>query len=431
MGKNLSEALKIYGPIALLAVILTFVALRFVAPAPPTSIVFAAGSPEGQYYRMAQNYAEALSVHGIQVEILETEGTLENYQHLLDRTADLALLQGGLANITETSSLRSLGGVFPEPFWMFSRAGADYSGFADLKTSLIAAGSPQSGTRAQLNWLKKEWGGDWSQAEFLPLSGLEALKAVKDGTAQLAVFSASIEASYIGKALTDPALTLVAPENIPGLAMRNQALMPLTLHRGVVDLDNGQPAQDTELLVSVAQLGVHEALHPAIQSVLLEAGERLHAGGTLISRAGSFPNMTKTDLPLSDEARRYARNGPTFLRKYFSFGWANFLERAWVFLIPLIAFLIPLVQMAPPLYRWRTRRKIYLWYHDLHALEQRGFSARTQQAQEDTLKDIQKLQMEVGLLDVPVSYNDELYRLRSHINFVEALISRRRLNIKD
>ena len=44
-----------------------------------------------------------------------------------------------------------------------------------------------------------------------------------------------------------------------------------------------------------------------------------------------------------------------------------------------------------------------------------------------SLADIQAMQHEVGQVDVPVSYNDELYHLRSHINFVEALIARQAL----
>jgi uncharacterized protein len=208
------------------------------------------------------------------------------------------------------------------------------------------------------------------------------------------------------------------------LSMRDDALAPLTLFDGVVDMDRDIPSGDVQLISAIAQLGVDKDLHPALQSVLLEAAEEIHSGGSILTRAKTFPDETRTDLPLSDEARRYYRNGPTFLRRYFSFGWANFLERAWVFLIPLVALMIPLVQMAPPVYRWRIRRKIYVWYNDLHDLERRGVEAESEETRAAVLSEIQALQYEVGQVDVPVSYNDELYHLRSHINFVEALIAR-------
>ena len=38
---------------------------------------------------------------------------------------------------------------------------------------------------------------------------------------------------------------------------------------------------------------------------------------------------------------------------------------------------IPLVRAAPPIYRWRIRRKIYVWYKDLRELETAGRNAET------------------------------------------------------
>ena len=217
---------------------------------------------------------------------------------------------------------------------------------------------------------------------------------------------------------------LIGVRRANGLAMRDPALAKVTLYEGVVDMDRNIPGNDVSLIAAIAQLGVREDLHPALQAVLLEAAEPIHDVGTMITTGGTYPDPNQTDLALSSEARRYYKKGPTFLRRYFSFGWANFLERAWVFLIPLITLMIPLVQMAPPVYRWRIRRKIYVWYNDLHELERRGFDAKDDAERRSVLFDIQAMQHEVGQVDVPVSYNDELYHLRSHINFVEALIAR-------
>jgi hypothetical protein len=315
--------------------------------------------------------------------------------------------------------------MFAEPFWIFTRSDPDAPSamdFGDLEAVRIAGGAVGSGTRAMTERLQAEWGGDW--LDIVPLSGTDAVDALLSGEVGAAVFTASVDARYVRELLTRPDVRLIGVRRAKGLSMRDDALAPLTLYDGVVDLDRDIPAGDVELISAIAQLGVDKDLHPALQSVLLEAAEEIHSGGSILTRAKSFPDETRTDLPLSDEARRYYRNGPTFLRRYFTFAWANFLERAWVFLIPLVALLIPLVQMAPPVYRWRIRRKIYVWYNDLHELERRGFDAKTDEDRNTVLSEIQALQHEVGQVDVPVSYNDELYHLRSHINFVEALIAR-------
>ncbi|MEM7327255.1 MAG: TAXI family TRAP transporter solute-binding subunit [Pseudomonadota bacterium] len=418
----MKDALKVYGPLAAVILVLLIITMRFVAPPPPMELRFAAGGVDGQYYALAQRYADALAVHGIEVDVLETAGTVENYQRLADGTADVALLQGGIAGSVESAVVESLGGVLAEPYWIFVRADSGAADFGDLSAGAIAAGPVGSGTRAMTERLQTEWGGQWAPLD--PRSGGAAASAVIAGDVDASVFTASVDASYVQRLLRDPAIRLIGVRRAQGLAMRDPALAPVTLYEGVVDMDRNIPAADTSLIAAIAQLGVRQDLHPALQAVLLETAEPLHDVGTMITPGGTYPDANQTDLPLSSEARRFYRKGPTFLRRYFSFGWANFLERAWVFLIPLITLSIPLVQMAPPVYRWRIRRKIYVWYNDLHDLERRGFDAADDATRQQVLSDIQALQNEVGRVEVPVSYNDELYHLRSHINFVEALIAR-------
>ena len=418
----MKDALKVYGPLAVVILILLIVTMRYIAPPPPMELRFAAGGIDGQYYTLAQKYSDALSDHGIDVEILETAGTVENFSLLESGDADVALLQGGIASDLDHTRAQSLGGVLAEPFWIFVARGSSAAGFGDLHEMSVAAGPAGSGTRAMTERLQREWGGDW--APLSPLSGNAAATALMASDIDAAVFTAAVDASYVQRLLRSPEIRLIGVRRAPGLAMRDAALAPVTLYEGVVDMDRNIPAADVSLIAAIAQLGVREDLHPALQAVLLEAAEPIHDSGTMISPGGTYPDATQTDLVLSAEARRFYRKGPTFLRRYFSFGWANFLERAWVFLIPLITLMIPLVQMAPPVYRWRIRRKIYVWYNDLRELERRGVQAENHAAREDVLSEIQALQHEVGQVDVPVSYNDELYHLRSHINFVEALVAR-------
>lgn len=419
----MKDALKVYGPLAAILLILLIITMRLIAPPPPMELRFAAGGADGQYYALAQRYAEALEQHGITVEVLETAGTVANYSLLEAGDADVALLQGGIASASNRDLVDSLGGVLAEPFWIFVGADSPATDFGDLHDLNTAAGPVGSGTRAMAERLREEWGGTWGPLSNL--SGDAAASALIAGEIDAAVYTASVNAGYVQRLLRAPNVRLIGVRRANGLAMRDAALAPVTLFEGVVDMDRNIPGQDVSLIAAIAQLGVRKDLHPALQAVLLESAEPIHGEGTMITPGGSFPDATRTDLPLSSEARRYYRKGPTFLRRYFSFGWANFLERAWVFLIPLITLMIPLVQMAPPVYRWRIRRKIYVWYNDLHELERRGFDATDDKTRHDVLAEIQALQVEVGQVDVPVSYNDELYHLRSHINFVEALIARR------
>ena len=115
---------------------------------------------------------------------------------------------------------------------------------------------------------------------------------------------------------------------------------------------------------------------------------------------------------------------PSFLRRIFPYSVANFLERAWVLAIPLITLIIPLIRAAPPLYRWRIRRKIYVWYNDLRELEAAGRAADNAVERTEVRAKLADLQAETSKVEVPVSYTDDLYRLRAHIRFVAEIIDK-------
>ena len=126
--------------------------------------------------------------------------------------------------------------------------------------------------------------------------------------------------------------------------------------------------------------------------------------------------------PTASFPTRTGPNGPSFLRRYFSFDVANFLDRAWILAIPLLTLLFPLVRVAPPIYRWRVRRKIYIWYKDLRELEARGRSMPSKEERVEITDALEDLQVEIGEMDVPLSYTDDLYRLRNHVEFVKHLV---------
>jgi hypothetical protein len=63
----------------------------------------------------------------------------------------------------------------------------------------------------------------------------------------------------------------------------------VTLYRGVIDLAEILPKDDVTLIAPAAQIAVRDDLHPAIQSLLIEAAFRDHGGGSLLADPGRFP----------------------------------------------------------------------------------------------------------------------------------------------
>lgn len=413
---------KIYGPLLVVALIGFVWALSAMDPAPPGTIRFAAGAPGGAYHAYAERYERLLEEQGIEVELVDTAGSIENLRMLEAGEVDVAIVQGGLATRDDAEILRSAGGIFEEPFWVFVRADHPAASFDDLRQARLSIGVEGSGTRALALALQQQYGGVWPEASRQAMGSTDSQAALLAGDLDAVAFAASPEAAYIQALMRSPEVRLMPFERAEALARREEALSAVTLIRGVIDVGGDIPAEDVPLVAAIAQLTVHGEIHPAIEALLLDSAVLIHAEPSVFTKGGQFPNMTHVDLPVSKQVARYYQDGPSFLRRYFPFSVANFLDRAWVLAIPLLTLAFPLVRAAPPLYRWRVRRKIYVWYKDLRELEAQGRALPRGASRIAIEKQLERLQVEVGKLEVPLSYTDDLYRLRSHIEFVKQLL---------
>ena len=69
-----------------------------------------------------------------------------------------------------------------------------------------------------------------------------------------------------------------------------------------------------------------------------------------------FPNTEPVDLPVSADANRHHRFGPSLLNRALPFWAATLVERPIVIVVPLLVVLVPLINLLPQLVRWRFDR---------------------------------------------------------------------------
>ena len=141
--------MKIFTPAILLTLIGFVIAFQFVGPAPPREITMATGSAGGAYASYGEAYAKILARDGIILKLVNTSGSIENLQLLNKKSSnvELAFVQGGLANSTNSDSLMTLGSLFFEPFWIFYREGIQPRRLNDLQGLRVAVGAEGSGTK--------------------------------------------------------------------------------------------------------------------------------------------------------------------------------------------------------------------------------------------------------------------------------------------
>lgn len=64
-------------------------------PPPPKKIRLATGEAGGAYAAFGRQYAELLRKNGLEVELIESAGGIDNFSCLSDGQADLAFVQSG------------------------------------------------------------------------------------------------------------------------------------------------------------------------------------------------------------------------------------------------------------------------------------------------------------------------------------------------
>ncbi|HET7776228.1 MAG TPA: C4-dicarboxylate ABC transporter substrate-binding protein, partial [Azospira sp.] len=116
--------------------------------------------------------------------------------------------------------------------------------------------------------------------------------------------------------------------------------------------------------------------------------------------------------------------GPPFLQRYLPFWAAILVDRLVVLLLPVFALLLPLLKVAPSIYSWRVRSKIFRCYGDLKFLENEIKENYDGSRKLEYLDRLDRIEEEAYRRNIPLAYSDLLYTLREHIELVRHTLDR-------
>ncbi len=418
-----------WGPALAVAFAGLLAAPWLMGPACPRHVVIATGGEDGAYFRFAQQYKEILARDGIELEIRSTAGTVENISLLADDASGvtLALAQGGVATEEDLQNdeINSLASLYQEPVWIFYRGNEPINQLSQLSGKKVALGANGSGTQAIAKTLLKLNRTEVDQtAPYSRLSGGSAADSLLKGEIDAAVLVISPGSPLVKKLMASENVQLFDFRRAEAYCRIEPTLSRVILAEGMLDFEQNRPAADVNLLAPTANLIACSDMHPALVPLLLQAATEVHRSGSVIDAPDQFPSARHVDFTLNSDARRFLDKGPSIAHRYLPFWLAVFLDRSKILLLPLCTLLLPLLKAAPPIYRWRIRSKIYRWYTVLRDIEQR---MKDEKVDLDIAKQIERLtQMESELADVtvPLSYMEEFYNLRLHVEHVRKLLER-------
>ena len=421
---SLRDLVLTAGPFVAIALALLVAAYFVLDPAPPGRVVLATG-PEGTAYaEFGKRYAGELARYGIEVVQRPSMGARDNLRLLRDakEQVDLAFVQGGSAEEDQADAgLVSLGSVNYEPVWIFRR-GKPLERLADLRGQRVNTGVRGSGTPGITRRLLEANLVDREELQRESLAETPAVMALLEGKLDAAVLVSPPESPMVQMLLQTPGIHLHEYAHAEAYARRFPYLVAVVLPRGVVDLSRDVPREDVTLIATTTSLVSREDTHPALMQLAVQAAARIHGGPGWVARAGEFPNARAGEYPLAKEAQRFYQGGPPLLQRYLPFWLANLVDRMWVALFSIVAVLIPLSRLLPPLYEFRVRSRVFRWYRNLRQIE--ADLQEREASREDLLAALDKLERRAFAVTVPLSYADELYALRQHIDLVRARLQK-------
>jgi len=420
------------GPFVVIAICLLWLAYWWLDPSPPKRITLATGPSQSAYAEFGARYAKALAVNGIEVVLIPTEGSSANLQLLREGRVDLGFVQGGSAvqDPDNPPELVSLGQLFVEPVWLFYREASAkkvnpagrLGALSELQHMRVNMGPAGTGVPNLMATLLEANRVDSKSLQLSQLEATPATVALLEGKLDAVAFASAPESLIVQMLLQTPGIRLMDFAQNEAYSRRLPFLTPVVLPRGVVDLAGDQPTQDTRLIATTTAMLAHTRVHPALLQLVSQTTLPLHGSAGWFNRAKEFPKATSAEFELAPEAERTLRAGVPALQRYLPFYWANLVERMWLALGIIVAVLLPLGRIAPPLYEFRVRSRVFRWYGQLRELEDRWVADPS--LGPALLKELQTLEEHVEKIVVPLSYTDELYSLRNHIEMVRQKLLR-------
>lgn len=389
---------------------------------PPAVLMLAAGPSGGAYNQLASRYRAILARDGIRLEIVDTAGSAENARLIETQQVDAAFLQGGIR--VQGTSTEAIGAIFFEPMVFLTQRSADVPANPALWSGLrISSGQSGSGTAAAFNDFQAAVELHPSANQHLNLSYSDAVTALIQGTIDIAVFVAPVDAPYLVAAFADPRIRLVPLDYSEAISRRLHYANTVSVPTGAISLDPVVPPQPRQLLALEARLAINDSLHPALVNRLTMAAIELHSSRDIITDYGQFPSVEGNGLAVNNAARQLILNGPSTWHDWLPYWMAAQVNRLFLLMLPILFLLLPMLRAVPSLYAFVMRWRVLQHYPEIKKIEQELADDCDGEVLAEMDLKLVDLDARLALVRLPPLYRQTAYNARIHIDLVRRRIS--------
>ena len=395
---------------------LVWLGMAYLIPAPPSEIVIGT-SPTGEHYHnLGTRYQGILAAADMKVKLRTTNGAKENLGLLNDPDSgiQIAFMQGGISNGSLAPGLMSLGRIDHQIFWLFYPTGETLTDLAQLKGKRIGLGAEGSGDRAVCEKILAVAGITYDNTTLVTVAPENVINNLDGGAIDAVFRNFSPESPVLDALLRGPQYRLMNFAEAEALTRIFPYLVRLVLPKGAIDLARKMPVSDTALVATTNVLLARKDVHPAIVDLLAQTTLQAHSTPGLFRKVGEFPTETDPEYPISQGARDFYRNGPSFLNRYLPFWMTNYAQRFLAVLVAVIAIVVPVFNYAPKLFLWLIRDRVRRLYRRLRMVDKALLSEPDAAKMEALHAELENIARAANI--VPMHSSDLFFELRAHID---------------
>ena len=426
--KDLKSFVQETWPALTILLVILIVAVWVADPAPPRHVVMATGPAGSSNQMLGQRYQQYFAQRGITLELVATEGSVENVhrlQDLQDKVMAGFVMAGAAPH--HAKGIQTLGSINYQPLWCFYRSPVPLP--IRARETLILShnvnmGTPNSGTHLLMQEMLKlnHITGDLSK--FKQHADEQAIELLRDGQLDSVCIVDTYESPNVQKLLKIEGLQLSEFERAEAYARMVPAIEMVTIPEGALDLPNNRPLASSPMIATTTEILIDERLHPAIQTLFLMAAKDINGKESFFSKEGQFPVFMDSTQHRSKEAEIFYEKGTPLLMEVLPFWLAEFIRRLFVTLLPFFAVAYPVIRSMPNYHKNRVRGKINRMYGALKFFEQSLVSAYDPAQKTNYLAQLDSMEREALGMKVPKSVASDYYTLRSSIDFVRNCVLR-------
>ena len=207
-------------------------------------------------------------------------------------------------------------------------------------------------------------------------------------------------------------------------------LVRLVVPQGLFDWEKNIPATEVTIVATTLNVLVRKDFHPALIGLLAQAMAETHSRPGIFQQAHEFPTLTDPEYPISEIARDFYKDGPSFLNRYLPFWMTSYVKRTLAVLVAILAVVLPFFNYLPRLYRWFIRERVLKLYRRLRIVEKRLHAELTASQIIVLQHDLESIERAISILGIPNRFSDLFFSLKLHIDLTRTRLTSRLTEVR-